>query len=127
MPPNVSVEEGDKSVTVKLLSPGAQSEEELKASFESAKASGKIVIAIDFTHPTAVNRNAELYCKLGIPFVMGTTGGDRDALNKVVKETGLYALIAPNMCKQIVALQATLKTMSETYPGEFGSYVLSVR
>ena len=26
--------------------------------------------------------NAELYCKVGVPFVMGTTGGDRERLYK---------------------------------------------
>ena len=40
----------------------------------------------------------------GLPFVMGTTGGDRAALMEVTRDSGTYAVIAPNMCKQIVAL-----------------------
>ena len=32
------------------------------------------LIAVDFTHPTAVNDNAKFYVAHGIPFVMGTTG-----------------------------------------------------
>ena len=33
------------------------------------------LICIDFTHPAAVNDNAQFYCERSIPFVMGTTGG----------------------------------------------------
>ncbi|KAL3752869.1 hypothetical protein ACJRO7_000293 [Eucalyptus globulus] len=36
------------------------------------------MIVVDYTVPVAVNSNAELYCNVGVPFVMGTTGGDRD-------------------------------------------------
>ncbi|KAJ9554874.1 hypothetical protein OSB04_009488 [Centaurea solstitialis] len=36
------------------------------------------LIIVDFTVPNTGNDNAELYCKTGVPFVMGTTGGDRD-------------------------------------------------
>jgi len=93
---------------------------------EAAKQAGKIIIAIDFTHPSAVNKNAEVYTELGLPFVMGTTGGDREALMKVVKERDTYALIAPNMCKQIVAFQAMMETMASNYPGAFGGYSLKI-
>jgi len=39
-------------------------------------------IVVDFTQPDAVNRNAQLYCRCETPFVMGTTGGDREVLIK---------------------------------------------
>jgi 4-hydroxy-tetrahydrodipicolinate reductase len=45
--------------------------------------------------------NAELYCKLGLPFVMGTTGGDRQLLNKTVQDANVYAVISPQMGKQV--------------------------
>ena len=45
--------------------------------------------------------NAELYSKSGVPFVMGTTGGDRDLLYKTVQEANLYAVISPQMGKQV--------------------------
>jgi len=57
------------------------------------------LICIDYTHPTAVNSNAEFYIKHGIPFVMGTTGGDRNQLLQSVKEAKLFTVIAPNMGK----------------------------
>lgn len=38
----------------------------------------------------------------------GTTGGDREKLFADVRAGGGYAVIAPNMAKQIVALQVRL-------------------
>ena len=40
--------------------------------------------------------------------------------------SGVYAVIAPNMCKQIVALQAALAQMAADFPGAFAGYALSV-
>ena len=58
-------------------------------------------ICVDYTHPSAVNENAEFYCRHGLPFVMGTTGGDRFRLEKTVCDAAIAAVIAPNMAKQI--------------------------
>jgi 4-hydroxy-tetrahydrodipicolinate reductase len=84
-------------------------------------------IAIDFTHPTAVNANAAFYCAHGIPFVMGTTGGDRKALSAAIEASGIAAVIAPNMAKQIVGFQAMLEYAAATFPGLFAGYRLRVR
>uniref|UniRef100_A0A453IIN0 Dihydrodipicolinate reductase N-terminal domain-containing protein n=1 Tax=Aegilops tauschii subsp. strangulata TaxID=200361 RepID=A0A453IIN0_AEGTS len=59
------------------------------------------VIVVDYTAPNSVNSNAELYCKLGVPFVMGTTGGDQQLLYKSVQDSNNYALISPQMGKQV--------------------------
>lgn len=45
--------------------------------------------------------NAELYSKVGVPFVMGTTGGDRNKLYETVEEAKIYAVISPQMGKQV--------------------------
>lgn len=45
--------------------------------------------------------NARFYCAAGLPFVMGTTGGDRAQLLEDVKASNNYAVIAPNMGKQV--------------------------
>merc|ERR1719331_2363324 len=87
---------------------------------------GKSLVIIDFTHPTAVNPNADLYASTKCPFVMGTTGGDRAKLMKVTEESETFAVIAPNMCKQIVAFQATMESMATTFPNAFGGYKLDV-
>ncbi|XP_010261625.1 PREDICTED: 4-hydroxy-tetrahydrodipicolinate reductase 2, chloroplastic-like isoform X2 [Nelumbo nucifera] len=84
------------------------------------------LIAVDFTVPAAVNGNAELYCKVGVPFVMGTTGGDRERLYKTVEDSNVYAVISPQMGKQVVAFLAAMEIMAEQFPGAFSGYSLQV-
>ncbi|KAK9812421.1 hypothetical protein WJX73_009465 [Symbiochloris irregularis] len=85
------------------------------------------LIVVDFTLPGAVNENAKFYCDNGLPFVMGTTGGDRVQLTRDTEESGVYAVIAPQMGKQVVAFQATMEMMAQNFPGAFSGYKLSVR
>jgi 4-hydroxy-tetrahydrodipicolinate reductase len=94
--------------------------ERLRADYPNA-------VCIDFTLPAAVNPNSEWYSKHGFPFVMGTTGGDRDALMATVQKANTYCVIAPNMAKQIVALQAALEGMGADFPGSFSGYTLTVQ
>ena len=114
---------GGPAVEVELYAP--ERREELAAAVASAYGAGGAV-CIDFTHPSAVNGNAEWYVKHSLPFVMGTTGGDRAALEATVDAARTYCVIAPNMAKQIVALQAALERMAAAFPGSFGGYTLSV-
>jgi 4-hydroxy-tetrahydrodipicolinate reductase len=87
---------------------------------------GPRLIVIDFTHPNAVNPNSALYQKHGAAFIMGTTGGDRDLLNSSTLKSGVYAVIASNMSKQIVALQAAMQKMGESFPGSFDGYTMAL-
>lgn len=84
-------------------------------------------ISVDYTHPTAVNANAEFYCRHGLPFVMGTTGGNRDKLLSTVVQSGNVAVIAPNMARQIVGFQAMMAYAAENFPGLFKGYRLTIR
>jgi 4-hydroxy-tetrahydrodipicolinate reductase len=84
-------------------------------------------ISVDFTHPTAVNANAEFYCRHQLPFVMGTTGGDRDLLMATVQKSSIAAVIAPNMAKQIVGFQAMMDHAAEQFPNLFKGYRLTIR
>lgn len=84
-------------------------------------------ISVDFTHPLAVNSNAEFYCKHILPFVMGTTGGNRDLLKKTVKNSAITAVIAPNMAKQIVGFQAMMKYAADIFPNLFSGYFLEIK
>lgn len=62
----------------------------------------QIVIALEiFMNACSYAGNAELYSKVGVPFVMGTTGGDRDLLHKTVLDSNIYAVISPQMGKQV--------------------------
>ncbi|KAG8365478.1 hypothetical protein BUALT_Bualt18G0108900 [Buddleja alternifolia] len=82
------------------------------------------LIVVDYTVPASVNENAELYCKIGVPFVMGTTGGDRELLYKTVTDSKVYAVISPQMGKQVVAFLAAMEIMAEQFPGAFSGYNL---
>jgi 4-hydroxy-tetrahydrodipicolinate reductase len=84
-------------------------------------------LSVDFTHPTAVNANADFYCSCELPFVMGTTGGDRDKLEQTVTSSSIPAVIAPNMAKQIVGFQAMMAYAADTFPGLFKGYSLEIR
>ncbi len=93
---------------------------------DEIKKKEKFFISIDYTHPSAVNSNAEFYCKNNLPFVMGTTGGDREALMQTVISSSIPAVIAPNMAKQIVGFQAMMAYASETFPNLFKDYSLEI-
>jgi 4-hydroxy-tetrahydrodipicolinate reductase len=84
------------------------------------------MIVVDYTLPAAVNANADLYVACGAPFVMGTTGGDREKLLADVRAARHHAVIAPQMGKQVVAFQAAMRLMAENFPGAFSGYTLSV-
>ena len=84
------------------------------------------LIMVDYTTPHVVHTMAQLYARHNAPFVMGTTGGDRDRLLRDVANSGVYAVIAPQMGKQVVAFQAMMETMAERFPGAFAGYTLRV-
>ncbi len=84
-------------------------------------------ISVDFTHPSAVNSNAEFYVKNHLPFVMGTTGGNRKKLEQTVYEGKIPAVIAPNMAKQIVGFQAMMEYAANEFPGLFKGYKLTIK
>jgi len=84
-------------------------------------------LTVDYTHPSAVNSNADFYCRFGLPFVMGTTGGDRRKLQAMVESSSTAAVIAPNMAKQIVGLQAMMEYAADNFPNLFEGYALEVK
>jgi len=84
-------------------------------------------ISVDFTHPSAVNSNAEFYCQYDLPFVMGTTGGDRKRLEETVIASSIIAVIATNMAKQIVGFQAMTEYAANNFPNLFAGYSPDIR
>ncbi len=91
------------------------------------KRSTGLFISVDFTHPSAVNDNARFYCTHNLPFVMGTTGGDRLQLERSVMDSDTIAVIAPNMAKQIVGFQAMMDYAAKQFPALFQDYSLQIR
>ena len=65
---------------VELIGPEAR-----QRALEDVKAAYPGLVVVDYTLPTAVNDNALFYCENGVPFVMGTTGGDRAKLLEDVR------------------------------------------
>ncbi|PNW73325.1 hypothetical protein CHLRE_14g627850v5 [Chlamydomonas reinhardtii] len=84
------------------------------------------LLMVDYTLPDAIHSMVDFYVKHRTPFVMGTTGGDRAKIAAQVEASKVYAVIAPNMGKQIVAFQATMDLMAKSFPGAFSGYKLRV-
>ncbi len=118
--PETAVQVGNVRVS---LSPP----EHHRADLERVKSAGEPVIVVDYTHPSAVNANARLYLDLSLPFVMGTTGGDREALLREAKASGVPAVIAPNMSREIVGFTAMMEYAADHFPGLFSGYGLKIR
>jgi len=129
-----------EATSVELVGP-ASAEERARELVDECAARGKTLVAVDYTVPDACLGNAQLYARHGIPFVMGTTGGDVAAMERAVLSAGgeegeegnnnnnkktCKAVIAPNMAKQIVALQAAIANAAREFPGAFQGYDLQV-
>jgi len=107
---------------VKLVRP-----EHRNSEIEQIKKTSGAFLSVDFTHPSAVKANAEFYCRCGLPFVMGTTGGNRQNLEAKVVSSSIAAVIAPNMAKQIVGFQAMMEYAADNFPDLFKGYTLEVK
>ncbi|MFO7666100.1 MAG: dihydrodipicolinate reductase [Desulfobacterales bacterium] len=110
------------SLQIRLVHPG-----EKQDIINDIKKREGVFISIDYTHPSAVNSNAEFFCNNSLPFVMGTTGGDRKKLAETVLSSGICAIISPNMAKQIVGFQAMMEYAAKTFPDLFKGYSLTVK
>jgi 4-hydroxy-tetrahydrodipicolinate reductase len=98
----------------------------------------KRFISVDFVkdpnNPNLPYDQADFYCRHSLPFVMGSVGGKRDTpgadnsdtIEQRVRDSGIVAVIAPNMAKQIVALQELLLSHSNAYPSSLDNYRLQI-
>ena len=110
------------NISVKLIQP-----DQRKSQIEKIKQAYGEFLSVDYTHPSAVNSNAEFYCLHGLPFVMGTTGGDRKKLEETVLSSAIAAVIAPNMAKPIVGFQAMMEYAADNFPDLFKDYSLEIK
>ncbi|MCK4522330.1 MAG: hypothetical protein KAU20_07195 [Nanoarchaeota archaeon] len=65
------------------------------------------------------------FVKYGIPFISGVTGASKEQeneLEKVVKESGICAVIDKNMSPALVVFGAMLKYASQTFPRALEGY-----
>ncbi len=112
---------GIGDIVVKLIKPEARN-----TVIDNIILSEGPFISVDYTHPSAVNGNAEFYSRKKLHFIMGTTGGDRKQLFKTVSDSEICAVIAPNMAKQIVGVQAVVEYAAKTFPDLFKDYTLEI-
>lgn len=117
----------EKSVRISGTDITLVSPDEREAVMEKIKADFGPFITVDYTHPSAVDANVAFYCAHGLPFVMGTTGGNREQIRADVDHSAIPAVIAPNMAKQIVGLQAMIEYGAENFPGLFKGYGMTVK
>lgn len=119
--------DGDKGKQVEIA-PGVLVTCESVGSLSELISSGKVKnpIVVDYTMPSVAMSNVKAYAEAGVPFVMGTTGFDRDEAVKLVKASKASAVISPNMGAPIVMLQTMLEVLEETFPGVLDGYTLSV-
>ena len=84
-------------------------------------------IVVDYTEPSVVEQNIDLYCRKEVNFIMGTTGVNIDKVSEKIKEFDISTVIAPNMGKQIVAIQAMVKYAADNFPDCFKDYTLEIK
>jgi 4-hydroxy-tetrahydrodipicolinate reductase len=101
----------------------ANEREEVNKLFED----NKPTIVIDYTEPQVVDKNIDLYCRKKVNFIMGTTGVVINKVSDKIRDSGINAVIAPNMGKQIVALQAMVKYAADNFPNCFTDYTLTIK
>jgi len=110
------------SVSIGLIQP-----EDREEAILAIKDTEAPFLSVDYTHPSAVNSNADFYCRHGLHFLMGTTGGERRSLEETVRKSSAAAVIAPNMAKQIVGFQAMMEYAAQTFPDLFKGYSLQIK
>jgi len=124
-PAEITVE-GDTDSKVVKLSPGPGLSPDAENILKKVKEDYPNIILVDYTHPSAVLNNVKAYVESNCDFVMGTTGEDPSKIQTLFSPGSNSAVIAPNMAKQIVAIQAGLLAMVKRFPSSFSGYTLTV-
>lgn len=84
-------------------------------------------VAVDYTQPQVATSNAEDYAWARVPFVMGTTGGNREEIEALVRNSRISAVIAPNMAVSVIEVQDELNGLIETSPDHFRGWHMTIR
>jgi len=110
----------ESAVRVQLVPP--EGHEEILLSSRAA-----ISLIVDFTLPKSVNAHAALYCKVGVPFVMGTTGGYREKLVKTISGSSISAVVATNMAVPVVMFQEMILFAAKNFSGSLEGFRLVIK
>lgn len=107
---------------VALIRPAARD-----AWFSSANLEQERVVVLDCTAPDAVLNNVKFYLDRGLSFVLATTGYNRSHLDALLERNwDGNCVIAPNLAKPIVLLQALLDYGAATFPNALRGVEVSV-
>ena len=82
-------------------------------------------IIVDFSKGSP-ERNCNLFCECGVPFVMGTTGGNMKTMSEMVENSNISAVIDPNMASPIVVIRDMLEHAARKFSGVFSGYSLEI-
>jgi 4-hydroxy-tetrahydrodipicolinate reductase len=72
--------------------------------------------AVDFTQPDAVEGDVSACVQAGVPLVVGTTGFDRDAVDRLAREHGIPVFHAPNFAVGAVLMMRFAADASKHLP-----------
>ncbi|MGF1571921.1 MAG: dihydrodipicolinate reductase C-terminal domain-containing protein [Sumerlaeia bacterium] len=84
------------------------------------------LIAVDYSLPDAALGNIDFFISNNIPFVMGTTGFDRDKAVRKVEAGRVPAVIAPNMGIPIILIQRALSQLAQEFPEALSGYKIQI-
>ena len=84
-------------------------------------------LIIDYSTPHVALDNIRCFIGADVSFIMGTTGYDRTEAEKIIRNSSINAVLAPNMAAPIVALQAILTTAAQRFPGVLDGWDLQIR
>ena len=73
-------------------------------------------VAVDFTRPDAVLADAERCVAAGIPLVVGTSGFDAAALDKMARDAGVPCFHAPNFALGAMLMMRFAEEASRVFP-----------
>ncbi|MDR0462905.1 MAG: dihydrodipicolinate reductase [Pseudomonadales bacterium] len=83
-------------------------------------------ITVDYTVPNAVESNVRFYIDNGLPFVLGTTGYDRNEAMRLINDAKISCVVAPNMAKRIVAFQMMMEYQRDACPNLYKGLTLEI-
>jgi 4-hydroxy-tetrahydrodipicolinate reductase len=73
-------------------------------------------VAVDFTRPDAVLGNAARAMEARVPVVVGTTGFDTAALDRLAREAGMPCFYAPNFATGAVLMMRFAEAAASVFP-----------
>ncbi|GIL50196.1 hypothetical protein Vafri_6323 [Volvox africanus] len=108
---------GVRGVPVQLVG-----DEKRQAALETIKRDYPNMLVVDYTLAHCVEDHVRFYSANGLPFVMGTAGGDRVRMREVAEAASVYAVLPSPAGEQAAALFALLISLDAPLPAHFEEY-----